>query len=412
MKQARNRLLGLARVGSLLLALALVISVTGCPPKGKPSPTATPTSPVTKAKPAPTGEPIEIGAIFSVTGDIGAPLGDPEKKTVELLVEQVNNNGGVLGRPLSVTIKDDKSDSTEARLAAVDLDENKKVVAIIGPSLTPTTMPVKDYCQQKQLPLVSCAAGKVITSPVASYVFAVPQTNTLAVDRIFDYVVSQKINKVALIYLDNDFGKDGRDNVNAIAKQRGVTLVASESFGAKDTDMTAQLTRIKAKSPQAILCWATGPGPAIVTANAKTLGINVPIFQSHGVANLKFIEGARDAANGVMLPAGRLIVYQQIPDTDPQKKVLSDFASAYKAKYGADPNTFAGHASDAFWLVVNAIEKAGSTDRVKVRDAIEATKDFVGTAGIFNYSPTDHNGLTKDAFVWVKIVDGKWKLEQ
>jgi len=360
---------------------------------------------------APTGEPIKVGAIFSVTGP-ASPLGDPEKKTVELLVEQINEGGGVLGRPLEVIVKDDKSEPQDAVIAMKDLIETEEVVAIIGPSRTPTTLAIRDECQKAGVPLISCAAGKGITDPVTSYVFATPQTNALAAEKCFEYVTKESIETVAILYVGNAFGEDGLANLEASAKAAGVEVVSKETFGGEDTDMTAQLTNIKAKAPGAIIIWGTNPGPAIATKNARTLNIDVPILQSHGVANAQFIELAGDAANGVQLPAGRLIVYDQISADDPQKEVLDAFAADYEAKYDGPPNTFAGHAYDGLHIVCNALEKAGEADRAKLRDAIEQTTGFVGTAGTFNYSAEDHSGLTVDAFVWVKIEDGKWVLAE
>jgi len=358
----------------------------------------------------PGGEPVKIGAIFSVTGR-SSPLGDPEKKTVQMLEEQVNNEGGVLGgRPLEVIVKDDKSVPDNAVKAANDLIE-QGVVAIIGPSTTPSTMPLKKICQEASVPLIACAAGKTITDPIASYVFAVPQTNALAVAKCFEYLEKEGIDKVASIYVANPYGEDGQSNIEAIAAKKGIKIVATESFGGDDTDMTTQLTKIKAAEPGALICWGTNPGPALITKQAKTIGLDVPILQSHGVANMKFIELAGEAANGVQLPAGRLIVWEQLADDDPFKSVLEEFATAYEAKYGEAPSTFAGHAYDSFWITVNAIEAAGEADRAKVRDAIEQA-EFMGTAGEFKYSATDHNGLTLNAFVWVKIVDGAWQLAE
>ena len=400
-------------VGSvvLVLAVAVALGLSGCPPKptddeAVPLPVMEDTGPA-----APTGDPIKVGAIFSVTGP-ASPLGDPEKKTVELLVEQINDGGGVLGRPLEVIVKDDKSGPDEAVIHAKDLIETEEVVAIIGPSRTPTTMPLKDICQEDEVPLISCAAGKGITDPVASYVFATPQTNALAAEKCFEYVENEGIESVAVLSVSNSFGEDGLANLEAFAKEAGVEIVANETFGGEDTDMEAQLTKIKGTDPGAIIIWGTNPGPAIATKNANTLGIDVPILQSHGVANAQFIELAGDAANGVQLPAGRLIVYDQIGADDPQKDVLDGFAADYKAKYDGPPNTFAGHAYDALHIVCNALEKAGEADRAALRDAIEETTEFVGTAGIFNYTADDHNGLTVDAFVWVKIEDGKWTLAE
>ncbi len=403
-----------------LLAFALLVVLNGCPhnpsgsdetggPVGKNlSPKGKTSGKEAAGGKAPSGEPIKIGALFSVTGT-EAPLGEPEKKTAEMLEARINKTG-VLGRPIKLIIKDTHTVEADAVVAAKDLIENEKVVAIIGPSGTPTTMAIKDQCQKAQVPLVSCAAGKTITSPIASYVFSVPQTNALAVEKIFQYLDKAKLTKIAVLSVDNPYGKDGLANIEKIAPQHKATLVAKESFSRDDRDLTAQLTRIKAASPAVLIVWATGPGPAIATKNAKTVGLKVPIIQSHGVANSAFLKLAGDAANGVQLPAGRLIVVDQIPSTDPQREVLQEFGKEFTDAYHAAPDTFAGHAYDALTVVVKAIEAAGSTDRAQVRDAIEKTHGFGGTAGIFNYSPTDHNGLTVDAFVWVKVEKGHWAL--
>lgn len=357
------------------------------------------------------GDPIKIGAIFSVTGH-SAPLGEPEKMTAEMLADHINEQGGLLGRPVQVIVKDDKSVPDEAVLAAKDLIENEKVAAIIGPSSTPNTMAIVEICQEAQIPLVSCAAGAPITNPVKEWVFAVPQTDVLAVQKVVDYLQAKGITNVATIYVSNAYGESGQAQLQKLLPESGIDIVASETFGADDTDMTPQVTKIAGKNPEAVVCWGTNPGPATVAKNMKTLGLDVPLLQSHGVANAKFLELAGDAANGVMLPAGRLIVHEEIAADDPQKALLEKYASDFEAMYGRSADTFGGHAYDSFMIVAEAIRAANSIERSDVRDAIEATSDFVGTAGIFNYSPTDHNGLTKDAFVWVKVVDGAWKLAE
>ncbi len=326
-----------------------------------------------------------------------------------MLGEQVNAQGGVLGgQPLEVITEDDGSIPDGAARAARDLIE-QGVVAIIGSSRALTTMPLKKLCQEAKVPLISCAADKTITDPVASYVFAVPPTNTLAVAKCFEYLEKERIDTVASIYAADSFGEDGQKNIEATAAAKGIEIVATETFGEEDTDMATQLTKIKAADPGALLCWGTNPGPALITRQARTIGLDVPILQSHGVANMEFIELAGEAANGVQLPAGRLIVWEQLADDDPFKSLLQEFAGAYEAKYGEAPSTFAGHAYDAFWITINAIEMAGEADRAQVRAAIEQT-ELIGTAGEFKYSAGDHNGLTLAAFVWVKIVDGAWQL--
>lgn len=398
-------------LGTVLVVTAIAV-LGGCPPKTAPeAPVISPPEPMAPVAEMPTGEPIKIGAIFSVTGHM-APLGEPEKMTVELLAEQINAAGGVLGRPLEVIVKDDKSETTEAVLAAKDLIETQKVAAIIGPSGTPTTLAIVDICEQAKVPLISCAAGRPITDPIKPFVFAVPQTDALAVAKIIDYLKAEGITKVATIYVANPFGESGQQQLEMQLAEADIAILTSESFGSDDTDMTAQLTKIKGTDAEAVICWGTNPGPAHITKGMKKLGMTQQLIQSHGVANKKFLELAGDAAEGVLLPAGRLIVWDAVPDDHVQKAVLKEFAEAFQGKYGIEADTFAGHAYDALHIAVKAVEAAGGTESEKLRDAIEQTDAFVGTAGVFNYSATDHNGLTKDAFVWVKVEGGDWKLDE
>jgi branched-chain amino acid transport system substrate-binding protein len=403
------------RLAQFVAASLVTAFLAGCAQKPAETPGTTTTAPAKPAATAPgkapNGEPIKIGAIFSVTGP-GAPLGTPEKNAIEMLAEQANAKGGVLGRPIEVIVKDNKTDPQETVIAAKDLIDNEKVVAIVGPSDTSTTMAIKDLCEQAKVPLISCAAGKTITDPVASYVFATPQTNALAAEKMVAQAKKEGASSIAVLSVDNGFGKDGLANTEAAAAKEALPIVAKASFAPEDTDMTAQLTQIKGAKPGAVLIWGTNPGPAIAVKNAKTLALGVPIILSHGVANAKFLELAGDAAEGVQLPAGRLIVVDQIAASDPQKELLTKFAADYLAKVKAPADTFAGHAYDAFEITVKAIEKAGAPDRGKVRDAIEQLGEFVGTAGTFRYTAQDHNGLTVEAFVWVKVEGGKWKLAE
>jgi branched-chain amino acid transport system substrate-binding protein len=179
--------------------------------------------------------------------------------------------------------------------------------------------------------------------------------------------------------------------------------------------MTTQMTKIKASDAQAIICWGTNPGPAVVAKNRKQLGITIPLYNSHGVASKKFIELAEGAAEGTFLPAGKLLVVDSLASDDPQKQVLADYKATYEAKWGGSANTFGGHAYDAFKLAVMAIEnaaKAGKVSHSSIRDELEKITGFVGTGGVFNFSAEDHNGLTKEGFVLVTIKDGNWALVQ
>jgi branched-chain amino acid transport system substrate-binding protein len=173
--------------------------------------------------------------------------------------------------------------------------------------------------------------------------------------------------------------------------------------------MTPQLTKIRGTDAQAVICWGTGPAPALVAKNMKQLGFTIPLIQSHGAASRKFIELAGDAASGIIMPAGKLAVFKQLPDTDPQKKVCQAYEEMYQKKFNAPASSFGGYAYDAMQMLKMAIEKSG-TDKAKIRDALEGTKNYVGVSGVFNMTPEDHNGLTPEAFVMVKIEGGEFKL--
>jgi branched-chain amino acid transport system substrate-binding protein len=359
---------------------------------------------------AATGVPYTIGAIFSITGDASS-LGIPERNTAQMLEKMVNDAGGINGHPLKILIEDDRGDAAEALNAAMRLVERDNVLAIIGPSRTGTTMALLDYMERKQVPLISCAAAIQIVEPVRKWVFKTPQSDRLAVQKLIPYLQSKKIKRVAILSDNTPFGKGGLAELDSLLPGAGISVVAKEEYGPKDASMESQLTNIKGTNAQAVICWGTPPGPAIVAKNMKQLSMTMPLICSHGVANATFLSVAGEAANGVVLPAGRLIVVDQIAKSNLQKKVLEEYAKRYQAEFGKPADTFGGHAWDAVHIIVRALREAGP-DRAKIRTAIERTRGYVGTGGVFNFSAKDHNGLTKDAFVLVVVRDGKWTLLQ
>ena len=354
------------------------------------------------------GKPYVIGAIFTTTGD-NAPLGVPERETVEMLAAQLNKAGGIKGHPVKVEFYDDAGKPEQAVQGCQRLLDNEDVVAIIGPTLTGPSLAIAGICQKAGMPLISCAASVKIVQPVNPYVFKTAQTDSMAVAKLLDYLKKRKIKSVGFINDSNAFGASGRAQWETLSKAAGITTVATESFATSDTDMTAQLSGIRAADPQAVVCWGTNPGPAIVAKNMRTLGMKQPLFMSHGIANMEFIKLAGRAADGVIFPAGKLIVAGSIPASDPQKRTLLKYGSDFAKTYKRSANTFGGHAWDAFQLAVSAIGKAGA-NKAKIRSAVESTKGFVGISGVFNMTAADHNGLTKSSFALVKIVNGKWTL--
>ncbi|MDO9262598.1 MAG: ABC transporter substrate-binding protein [Desulfosalsimonadaceae bacterium] len=350
----------------------------------------------------------KVGGIFAVTGP-SSMLGDPEKKSMELAVEQINQAGGIDGHMLEAVIYDTEGDPSKTVMGASKLINKDNVIAIIGPSLTPTTLAVMPMIQKAQIPFISCAAGNKIVQPVDPWVFKTAQSDISAVATIYGHLKSAGIKKISIITVANAFGESGKEQLQAQAAAFGLTVIKSETFGATDTDMTAQLTKIRQEKPEAIVCWGTNPGPAVLAKNMQQLGLNIPLYQSHGVASPKFIELAGSAAEGVMLPTGKILVTGLISDTDPQKKVLTDYIAAYKKKFNTPVSGFGGYAYDGVNILAAAM-KGTDGDKEKIRAGIENTKGHVGISGVFNFSPTDHNGLGPDAFVMVKIVNGKWEL--
>ena len=355
-------------------------------------------------------EPYVIGGIFSITGP-ASYLGEPERNSMEMVAEAINAKGGINGHPLKLVIYDDEGDVTKARLHAEKLLQKDKALAIVGPSITPASMTVLEVTQKAKMPLISCAAAAGITAPVKDrfWTFKTAQTDEMAVVRIYQYCQKHGIAKVAILTVSSAFGVAGKQQLLAQAPKNGIEVVAQEVFGDKDTDMTPQLTKLRGTPAQAVICWGVGPAPALVAKNMKQLGFTIPLIQSHGAASKKFIELAGDAAEGIIMPAGKLVIYQQLPDTDPQKAVCKEYAEAYKAKFKAPESSFGGYAYDAQRMLDAALAKAGS-DQGKIRAELEGTKNFVGVSGIFNMSPEDHNGLTPAAFVMVKIHNGDFTL--
>jgi len=352
---------------------------------------------------------IKIGGLFAVTGPASF-LGEPEKKTLEMLVKEANDKGGINGMKVEAVIYDTTGDATKAVQLATKLIKDDKVSVIIGPSTTGESMAVIPVAEKEKIPLISCAAGIKITEPAKQWVFKTPANDHVAAEKILNYMAKQKQKSIALLTVTDGFGSSGREQIKALAKQKGFTIVADEVYGPKDTDMTAQLTKIRGIKPDVIICWGTNPGPAVITKNVKQLGIKIPLYMSHGVASKKFIELAgSDAAEGVMLPAGKLAIYDVLPKNDTQYKLLKDYDQAYRKAHGVEASTFGGYAYDAWLLATTAIKKAGTTPD-KIRGGIEQTKKLISISGVFNMSPKDHNGLDLSAFEMVKVSKGDWAL--
>jgi branched-chain amino acid transport system substrate-binding protein len=353
-------------------------------------------------------QPIRIGAFLSVTGP-AAFLGDPEQKTLEMYVERINAAGGVNGRKLELVVYDDAGDAEKARTFTKRLLEQDKVDFLVGGSTTGATMAAIPLAEQSGTPFISLAGAVGIVEPVRKWVFKTPHTDRMACERIFTDMRERKLTKLALISGTGGFDKSMRAECLKVVGKYGIEIVADESYGAADTDMTAQLTKIKATpGVQAVLNAGFGQGPAIVTRNYRQLGLTPALYQSHGVASKEFVRLSGDAAEGVRLPAPALLVAELLADNDPQKPVVVAYKRDYEARYKSEVSAFGGYAYDGLMLAVDALRRAGSADRARLRDALEGTRGYVGTSGVVNMSATDHLGLDLTAFRMLEVRKGTW----
>lgn len=355
---------------------------------------------------------IKIGAPLSITGPASF-LGDPEAKTLEIYVKKINEAGGVNGKQLELVVYDDAGDANKALTFATRLVEDDGVVAVVGGSTTGTTMAMVPVFEEAGIPFISLAGAVVVIDPVKPFTFKTPHTDKMACEKIFEDIKARGFARIGMISGTDGFGKSMREQCLAVVGNYGLEVVADESYGPKDSDMTPQLTNIRnAPGIQAVVNPGFGQGPAIVTRNYRQLGIDLPLYQSHGVASKSFIDLAGEAAEGVRLPASALLVADKLPDSDPQKAVVVEYKTTYEEATGQPVSTFGGHAYDGLMILVEAIKRAGSEDPKAIRDEIEKTTGFMGTAGVVNMSPEDHMGLDLTAFRMLEIRNGDWTLVQ
>ena len=371
-----------------ILLLALIIGLSGCAQKK---------------------QPIKIGCLFALSGPAGH-IGLPSKWVAQMAAERINKEGGINGRPVELIIADTQGKPSQAVVALKRLIEKDKVVAVIGPTRTGTCMASLETIEKAGIPMIACVGGTPPVVPVTRWVFKSPQKTVTAVEKVYEYLQSKGIEKIAIITASDKFGQEGKESLTRLAANYGLTIVAEETFEPADVDMTVQLTKLKGTDAEALICWTIGPAGAIVAKNAKQLKIGIPLIMCHGLADPNFLELAGEAAEGVIMPSTKLMVASQLPDTDPQKKLLLDFINEYENvhKYGK-VSTHSGYAWDAIYILTSALRKAG-TDPEKLRSAIESTRNYVGISGIYNLSPSDHCGLDASSLVMIKVAGGQWRL--
>ncbi|KIL76960.1 Branched-chain amino acid ABC transporter, amino acid-binding protein [Bacillus badius] len=359
------------------------------------------------------GGEIKIGSVIDASGS-ASPLGKGEEETIKMIVDELNEKGGIGGKKIKLISIDSKSDQNQAVLATKKLIEQEKVTAIIGGTISGNSLAMIPLVEKAGIPYLSLAASKQVNNPddksPRKWTFKTAQGDDVVIPKLIEYLEKEGLKKVAWLNVANSYGTSGHEEFTKLADKHGIKAVIEEEFEATVNDAKSTLTRVKKAKPEAIIIWGTAQESAVVTKNIREIGMDVPVIESHGIGTKQFIELAGDAANGVVFPAGKLLVLDELDDKDPQKEKLVAFKEAYESKYKNTASTFGGHAYDAIHILAEAIEKGGA-DKEKIREAIEQTDGFVGISGTFKMSADDHNGLTSDSLVMVKIDEnGEWKL--
>ena len=379
------------RLGALALAALLVVSAA--PPRWAGA----------------AGEPILIGATVSESGP-GATLGRPEADSIQMAVDEINKAGGINGRPLQATILDDESNATTAvNNTRKLLDQH--VVAIIGSSLTQTSLAMIPLATAAKVPMISLASSSQVIQPIADrqWIFKMPITDFHVAQVMQEYMRKKKQTKVSVIYRDDDYGKTGLSHFNDAGKRFRFEVLNSEAINARASDATTQLTHVKSAGPQAIVAWTTLPSAGVIIKAYKELGLNYPIYYSDGSATGVFPQQAGAALNGAYIASTKINVADALPNSDPQKKILTRYIESFVKNYPKDApvSIFGGFGYDSVYILKQAIQRAKGTDGEKVRQALEHT-DYLGVTGQFRMSGGDHNGLSVFSLVLTQIENGKF----
>lgn len=379
----------------LFFALAAAIVIAGCTPpeSGEEQPAE-----------------YRIGAVLSVTGPASF-LGEPEKKTLEMLEEKLNAEGGIDGVPVRIIIEDDAGEEAKTKMAVSKLIDKDEVLVVLGPSRSGNTIAIKDMMAEKRVPLLSMASAEQIIDPLNDWVFKLAPKDTFVAEHLLMYMSERGINKIAVLYGNTGFGQEGLKQLVRLSPKYGVDIIFKEAYqpGATVADLETLLTKVKSNPDvQAIVNWSILPAQSTIPRKMKELQMDgIVLFHSHGFANIKYVQDAGEAAGGILFPAGRLIVADTLPDDNPQTEVVREYKHMYEDRFNENISTFGGHAWDAFYLTVEAIREAGA-DREGIRDAIENTTGFIGTGGVFNFSSTEHNGLGLDCIEMMTVKDGEF----
>jgi branched-chain amino acid transport system substrate-binding protein len=358
---------------------------------------------------------INVGVALSATGP-AASLGIPERNTFEML-----GSPSLGGQKVNFIVLDDKSDTTEAVKDIRKLISEDKVDAVIGSTITPNSLAMRDVAGENETPMISMAASAQIVNPVytwTKWIFKTPQNDSLMADAIAVHMRAHGVKTIGFIGFADAYGESWLAEIKRSAQTAGIKIAAEEKYNRNDPSVTGQVLKLMAAHPDAILIAGSGTPAATPQKELVARGYKGKIYQTHGVANPDFMRVVGKDGNGSFFPVGPMAVYEQLPEGNPLKRSAAEYVTKYEAKYGpGSRTTFGGHAWDAWLLLQHAIPEAlkkaqpgTKAFRAALRDALENIKELPGANGVFNMSPRDHNGMDNRARVMVEIENGKWML--
>ncbi len=353
-------------------------------------------------------EPLRIGVPVIFSGP-GAFVGAAQKRTLELQADALNSGGGVGGRKIELVFYDTEGKPDVAVRMFNRLIKNDRVSVIMGPSASWEAMPVKPIVEASNTPTIMLASTAATVVPPSKCVFKTPPDDRIVVGRLYQHLKGAGQTRVALVSSQDAFGDGGRKELLGQAKANGIEIVFDEKYTMEDTDLSPLLNKVKRVNAQAVVNWSSSRAPVVMTTNYRQVGLELPLYHSHAVLSAAFLKATGASAEGVMVAGPKLDAGDDLDDKDPQKAAIKEFRAKYRAKYNEDPNQFGAAAYDAMNILVAALGRTGGDD-AKLCDAIEATRNYAGVYGVFNYSATDHAGLTNDALAMFKVTGGAWKL--
>jgi branched-chain amino acid transport system substrate-binding protein len=414
------------RIGSVVALIAVLLAACATPTPAPPAatPTVAPAAPPTPTPAPKVGAPYKIGFIASITGP-GASLGVPERNVAQMVQEQLKAQGGIVGpdgvrHEVQILIFDDESKNDTAATVARRLIEQEGVVVLVAGTLSGPSLAMVPIATEAKVPMISMASARSIiedpeTKKEREWIFKPVPENLHSAQMQADYLKAVGVTKVCHLYENTAYGKDTFASAQAIFPQAGIEIVYGDAFERTATEFP-QVEKVKASGCQAVVIGSIPPASALVNVAVRDALPEVRIVHGHGSCSPDLVKNAGAAAEGTVMPCGKILVADQLPDTDPVKKLNLDFVKAYQDFTKGEPiSTFAGHAYDALQWAIAALKTLPdglslAEQRAKVREALEGLRNFPGTHGIFNLSPDDHLGFNYADFVMVVVKDGKFQV--